>query len=108
MRLPVIMVAKQPCFLNRTCAESVSLASSMLIQALQQTTSATPALKERSAINLFCTLLPAAATGVGAAGAAARRKLRGWTRCAGPRRAEARARQQRTRIGAFWQRQRGV
>ena len=27
MRLPVIMVAKQPCFLNRTCAESVSLAS---------------------------------------------------------------------------------
>ena len=27
MRLPVIIVAKQPCFLNRTCAESVSLAS---------------------------------------------------------------------------------
>ena len=27
IKFPVIMVAKQPCFLNRTCAESVSLAS---------------------------------------------------------------------------------
>ena len=27
IKFPVIIVAKQPCFLNRTCAESVSLAS---------------------------------------------------------------------------------
>ena len=31
IKFPVIIVAKQPCFLNRTCAESVSLAS-MAIQ----------------------------------------------------------------------------
>merc|ERR1719261_2468940 len=79
IKFPVIIVAKQPCF-------------------LKSTTSATPALNDKRAMRRFWTLLPAAATGVGAADAAgaALRRVSGLTRGWGPRQAEARARPQRT------------